>query len=100
VLELTRFVGDGYDEFVPRHTSSTPERSITAPPRSRDVRSEESSESRLSCPTCGGPAVWRDNPQRPFCSMTCRLIDLGLWLDGRYRIDADDDPLRDTSNSE
>ena len=20
------------------------------------------------------------NPQRPFCSFTCRLIDLGLWL--------------------
>jgi len=29
---------------------------------------------------------WRDNPQRPFCSLSCRLIDLGVWLDERYRI--------------
>jgi endogenous inhibitor of DNA gyrase (YacG/DUF329 family) len=25
-------------------------------------------------------------PHRPFCSLTCRLIDLGVWLDERYRI--------------
>ena len=30
--------------------------------------------------------AWRDNPQRPFCSLSCRLIDLGVWLDERYRI--------------
>jgi endogenous inhibitor of DNA gyrase (YacG/DUF329 family) len=29
---------------------------------------------------------WRGNRQRPFCSLTCRLIDLGGWLDERYRI--------------
>jgi len=23
---------------------------------------------------------------RPFCSERCRLIDLGAWLDGRYRV--------------
>jgi len=23
---------------------------------------------------------------RPFCSLACRLIDLGVWLDERYRI--------------
>jgi hypothetical protein len=38
------------------------------------------------CPTCGAPAAWRDNPQRPFCSLRCRLVDLGGWLDERYRI--------------
>jgi endogenous inhibitor of DNA gyrase (YacG/DUF329 family) len=41
---------------------------------------------RVHCPTCGAATSWRDNPQRPFCSMTCRLIDLGVWLDERYRI--------------
>jgi uncharacterized protein len=46
------------------------------PPASRRVR----------CPTCGAATSWRDNPQRPFCSLTCRLIDLGVWLDERYRI--------------
>jgi endogenous inhibitor of DNA gyrase (YacG/DUF329 family) len=29
---------------------------------------------------------WDSNPQRPFCSLSCRLIDLGRWLDERYRI--------------
>jgi endogenous inhibitor of DNA gyrase (YacG/DUF329 family) len=23
---------------------------------------------------------------RPFCSVTCKLIDLGEWLDGTYRV--------------
>jgi len=32
------------------------------------------------------PTPWDDNPQRPFCSLRCRLIDLGVWLDERYRI--------------
>ncbi|MEK7839506.1 MAG: DNA gyrase inhibitor YacG [candidate division NC10 bacterium] len=30
--------------------------------------------------------VWQGNPNRPFCSLSCRLIDLGVWLDERYRI--------------
>jgi endogenous inhibitor of DNA gyrase (YacG/DUF329 family) len=32
------------------------------------------------------PAPWEGNPHRPFCSLSCRLIDLGVWLDERYRI--------------
>jgi endogenous inhibitor of DNA gyrase (YacG/DUF329 family) len=35
--------------------------------------------------------MWRGNPQRPFCSLTCRLIDLGGWLDERYRIASRDE---------
>ena len=23
---------------------------------------------------------------RPFCSLACKLVDLGAWLDERYRI--------------
>jgi endogenous inhibitor of DNA gyrase (YacG/DUF329 family) len=30
------------------------------------------------------------NPHRPFCSLTCRLVDLGVWLDEGYRIPADE----------
>jgi len=30
--------------------------------------------------------VWTGNPHRPFCGLTCRLIDLGGWLDERYRV--------------
>ncbi|MHC4061484.1 MAG: DNA gyrase inhibitor YacG [Planctomycetota bacterium] len=25
----------------------------------------------------------------PFCSRRCKLVDLGAWLDGKYRIIAD-----------
>jgi endogenous inhibitor of DNA gyrase (YacG/DUF329 family) len=42
--------------------------------------------------------VWEGNPDRPFCSERCRLIDLGAWASERYRIpgeavapEADDD---------
>jgi endogenous inhibitor of DNA gyrase (YacG/DUF329 family) len=38
------------------------------------------------CPACRREIVWPENPHRPFCSATCRLIDLGVWLDEGYRI--------------
>jgi hypothetical protein len=38
------------------------------------------------CPTCHREVAWAGNPHRPFCSLTCRLVDLGVWLDERYRI--------------
>ena len=38
------------------------------------------------CPTCARPVSWSGNPARPFCSITCRLIDLGHWLEGRFRV--------------
>lgn len=38
------------------------------------------------CPTCARPVAWLGNPTRPFCSLTCRLIDLGQWLDGGFRV--------------
>jgi len=41
----------------------------------------------VSCPTCKRAM---DPPPEgaplPFCSSRCKLIDLGNWLDGRYRI--------------
>lgn len=38
------------------------------------------------CPACRCEVRWQDNPRRPFCSLTCRLLDLGVWLDEGYRI--------------
>jgi len=41
------------------------------------------------CPTCRrNHTVDRreDAPFRPFCCERCKLIDLGKWLDGSYRI--------------
>jgi endogenous inhibitor of DNA gyrase (YacG/DUF329 family) len=39
------------------------------------------------CPICGLPArTDPSNPDRPFCSRTCRLVDLDRWLSGDYRV--------------
>ena len=54
-----------------------------APPRSRP------------CPHCGKPSVMR---HQPFCSKRCADIDLGKWLNGDYRIPAeeqDDEGIED-----
>lgn len=38
------------------------------------------------CPRCGHPSYWSGNPNRPFCSERCKLIDLGAWAAEDYRI--------------
>lgn len=55
----------------------------------------------VRCPICDkkmdgrGPKEW---PDWPFCSSRCRIVDLGRWLGGSYRIESpalqeeDDDP--------
>ena len=39
----------------------------------------------LRCPTCR-TLVTKDDEYFPFCSDRCRLIDLGKWASGEYRI--------------
>ncbi|NWG14431.1 MAG: DNA gyrase inhibitor YacG [Acidobacteria bacterium] len=39
-----------------------------------------------SCPRCGRKTVYQGNPFRPFCSERCKLIDLGHWVSGDYRV--------------
>ncbi|HLM98631.1 MAG TPA: DNA gyrase inhibitor YacG [Bryobacteraceae bacterium] len=39
----------------------------------------------MICPICR-KEVKRDNPEFPFCSERCRLIDLGNWASGKYVI--------------
>ena len=39
----------------------------------------------LHCPTCKKP-VDLTSENVPFCSDRCRLIDLGKWASGEYRI--------------
>ncbi len=42
---------------------------------------------KVRCPQCNGTILWStDNPFRPFCSERCKLIDLGQWATGAYRI--------------
>jgi endogenous inhibitor of DNA gyrase (YacG/DUF329 family) len=40
----------------------------------------------VRCPICRREVEWEGNPFRPFCSERCRLLDLGAWAEGRYRI--------------
>ncbi len=40
----------------------------------------------MRCPICRQETFAKGNPFRPFCSQRCKLIDLGNWLAGRYRI--------------
>lgn len=30
--------------------------------------------------------MWEGNPDRPFCSERCRMIDLGHWASGDYAV--------------
>lgn len=39
----------------------------------------------LRCPSCR-KIVLRSEPEFPFCSERCRLIDLGRWASGGYVI--------------
>jgi endogenous inhibitor of DNA gyrase (YacG/DUF329 family) len=49
--------------------------------------------SMANCPICGRPAAARaENRAFPFCSVRCKKVDLGSWLDERYRV-----PVADVS---
>ncbi len=50
----------------------------------------------MKCPICR-KAVERDNPELPFCSERCRLIDLGNWASEKYVIST---PLRPEDSEE
>jgi endogenous inhibitor of DNA gyrase (YacG/DUF329 family) len=42
---------------------------------------------KVHCPQCNASIAWStENPNRPFCSERCKLIDLGQWATGAYRI--------------
>ena len=40
----------------------------------------------IKCPRCGNETSFEGNPYRPFCSERCKLVDLGKWVTGTYRI--------------
>ena len=41
-------------------------------------------ERGATCVQCRSRPV--DPAWRPFCSERCKLLDLGNWMDGRYRV--------------
>jgi uncharacterized protein len=49
----------------------------------------------LRCPTCK-TLVKRTDPEFPFCSDRCRVIDLGKWASGAYVIST---PVQDISDA-
>lgn len=54
----------------------------------------------LRCPTCGQLVQPKDE-DFPFCSDRCRLIDLGKWASGAYKISSpvvDPEVLEDLGN--
>jgi uncharacterized protein len=79
---LTGFVGRQYDPTTMIYQTRAPQAHHARPV-----------SDQVSCPTCRTKTAWHGNAQRPFCSLTRRLIDLGQWLDERYRVAprADDD---------
>ncbi|MEE8280399.1 MAG: DNA gyrase inhibitor YacG [Alphaproteobacteria bacterium] len=48
-----------------------------------------SARRKQRCPICGRPSR---RAYRPFCSARCADVDLGRWLEGRYRIPAEEPP--------
>ena len=53
----------------------------------------------LHCPTCQGQ-VSAAASTFPFCGERCRLLDLGNWLDERYRIAPLDDAIEGPGDDE
>jgi endogenous inhibitor of DNA gyrase (YacG/DUF329 family) len=54
---------------------------------------------KLSCPICK-KKVKSTDADFPFCSDRCRLIDLGKWASGGYKISSpvtdSEEPIRET----
>jgi endogenous inhibitor of DNA gyrase (YacG/DUF329 family) len=46
----------------------------------------------MKCPRCHKETTLEGNPYRPFCSERCKLIDLGRWAAGEYRIPTNEKP--------
>ncbi len=53
----------------------------------------------VKCPRCGKEKDTADNPFRPFCSEHCKMVDLGNWLSGNYRIPTSETPEDDSHTS-
>jgi endogenous inhibitor of DNA gyrase (YacG/DUF329 family) len=50
----------------------------------------------MKCPICGKDVAF-DDPEMPFCSERCRLIDLGNWASEKYVISS---PIESSTDEE
>jgi uncharacterized protein len=53
----------------------------------------------MKCPTCKKETEYAGNPYRPFCSERCKLIDLGKWAGGEYRMPTKERPTEEVHRS-
>ncbi len=53
----------------------------------------------MKCPHCGKDFKDSKQPYRPFCSDRCKLIDLGKWISGEYRVPTLETVDNDEENS-
>ena len=60
-----------------------------------------STAKQVPCPICHKP-VGLNEPEMPFCSERCRLLDLGNWASEKYVISTPLDPekVRNDENEE
>jgi ribosomal protein S12 methylthiotransferase len=74
-------------EITEAHDYDVVARFIESQVRNKDgiVMSEAKQNKILRCPICR-TIVPIDSPDVPFCSDRCRVIDLGKWASGGYRI--------------
>lgn len=57
---------------------------------------EKTKKEDICCPHCEKKGTWtQDNPDRPFCSARCKLIDLGAWASEEHRIPGESTPSSD-----
>jgi endogenous inhibitor of DNA gyrase (YacG/DUF329 family) len=54
----------------------------------------------MKCPICRKDVSWEGNPNRPFCSERCRLIDLGNWANGQYSLPAEETNTEENNKEE
>jgi uncharacterized protein len=54
----------------------------------------------MKCPTCNKETAVKGNPFRPFCSERCKLIDLGRWAAGHYRVPTQERPSEEIRESD
>jgi hypothetical protein len=53
----------------------------------------------MNCPICKKP-VDEKNPEFPFCSERCRLIDLGNWASEKYVVPSNEAPQPGSSEDD
>ena len=50
----------------------------------------------VTCPCCKGDSVYNlSNQARPFCSPSCRAMDLGAWANEDFRFASSDSTLNE-----